>query len=194
MYKQREDGKPFRRKQPSNRAIGYGCHLRRTRLYGLATAVLVAPSLSGCGKSAPTLNTVTVEHAVAASIMAQHHLYATVICPSKVPRKAGFAFKCTASLNVGTYPVSVTETNSKGHVEYQNQEPLATLNIAKVEQAIKQSIGSQRHLNSTVSCPAEVIQKKGIVFTCTAVVNGKTYPFEVTEVDDEGHVRYIGRR
>ncbi len=194
MYKPREDGKPFRRKRAFSRAIGYSCHLRRTRLYGLATAVLVVPSLSGCGKSAPTLNTVTVERAVAASILTQHHLYATVKCPSKVPRKARFAFICTASLNVGTYPVSVTETNSKGHVEYQNQAPLATLDIAKVEQAIKQSISSQRHLNSTVTCPVEIIQKKGIVFTCTAVVNGQSYPFEVTEIDNEGHVRYIGRK
>jgi Domain of unknown function (DUF4333) len=194
MYKPREDVEPFRRKQASNRAIGYSRHLRRTRLYGLATAILVVPSLSGCGESAPTLKTVTVERAVAASIMAQHHLYATVRCPSNVPRKAGDVFTCTASLNVGTYPVSVTETNSKGHVEYQNQNPLATLNITKVEQAIKQSISSQRHLNSTVTCPAEVIQKKEIVFTCTAVVNGKSYPFEVTEVDNAGHVRYVGRR
>jgi hypothetical protein len=174
--------------------IGYSCHLRRTRMFGLATVVLVAPSLAGCGKSAPTMSTLTVEHAVAGSILAQHHLNATVHCPSKVPRKAGYAFICTASLNVGTYPVSVIETNSKGHVEYQNQEPLATLNITKVEQAIKQSISSQRHLDSTVTCPTEVIQKKEIVFTCTAVARGKSYPFEVTEVDDEGHVRYIGRR
>jgi hypothetical protein len=193
MYKPREDGKPFRRTQAFSRAIRYSCHLRRTRLYGLAIAVLV-PSLAGCGKSAPTLNTVTVERAVAASILAQHHLYATVSCPSKVPQKAGYAFICTASLNVGTYPVSVTEINSRGHVEYQNQAPLSTLDIAKVEQAIKQSISSQRHLNSTVTCPVEVIQKKGIVFTCTAVVNGQSYPFEVTEVDDNGHVRYVGRR
>ena len=152
------------------------------------------PSLSGCGKSQPTLNTVTVEHAVAASIAAQHHLSATVKCPSNVPRKAGWAFTCTASLNVGTYPVSVTETNNKGYVKYQNQEPLATLDIAKVEQSIEQSIRSQRRLNSTVRCPPEVIQKEGTVFTCTATINGRAYPFEVTEVDDDGHVRYVGRR
>jgi hypothetical protein len=140
------------------------------------------------------MSTITVERAVAASILAQHHLTATVHCPPKVPRKAGYAFTCTASLDVGTYAVSVTETNSKGYVKYQNQEPLAILDIAKVQQAIEQSIGSQRHLGSTATCPAEVIQKEGIVFTCTATVNGKSYPFEVTEVDDEGHVRYIGRR
>jgi hypothetical protein len=38
-----------------------------------------------------------------------------------------------------------------------------------------------------------VIQKAGIVFTCTATVAGRSYPFAVTEVDDHGHVRYVGR-
>lgn len=141
----------------------------------------------------PTLNTVTVEHAVAASILTQHHINASVSCPSKVPRKAGVVFTCTASLNVGTYPVAVTETNNSGRVKYQNQAPLAALNIAKVERAIEQSIGTKRHHNSTVTCPAEVIQKKGIVFTCTAKVDGRSHPFEVTEVDDNGHVSYVGR-
>lgn len=149
--------------------------------------------LSGCGTSKPALKTVTVERAIAASILTQHRLYATVRCPPKVPKKAGTAFTCTASLNVGTYPVTVTETNDSGHVSYQDQAPLVALDIAKVQQAIGQSIGSQRHLGATVTCPAEVIQKAGIVFTCTATVNGKPYPFEVTETDNDGHVRYVGR-
>jgi Domain of unknown function (DUF4333) len=156
-------------------------------------AVLLAPSLSGCGTSGPTLKTATYERAIAASILAQHHLTATVRCPPEVPRKAGVTFTCTASLDAGTYPVSVTETNNSGHVEYQNETPLLTLDIAGVERAIEQSISSQRHLKSTVSCPAEVIQKKGIVFTCIAEVSGRSYPFEVTEVDENGHVRYVGR-
>jgi hypothetical protein len=154
---------------------------------------LVASPLCGCAKSTPTLNTVTVEHAVAASILTQRHLSTTVRCPAHVPRRAGLVFTCTASLDVGTYPVSVTETNGSGHVRYQNQTPLVTLSITGVEQAIKQSIGSQRHLAATVTCPAEVIQKAGVVFTCTAVISGRSYPFEVTESDDKGHVRYIGR-
>jgi hypothetical protein len=158
----------------------------------MAAAVLVAP-LSGCGTSRPALKTVTVERAIAASILAQHHLYVTARCPPDVPKEAGTVFTCTASLNVGTYPVTVTETNDSGHVSYQDQAPLATLNVAKVERAIEQSITSQRHLSSTVTCPAEVIQKAGIVFTCTATVNGKSYPFEVTETDSNGHVSYIGR-
>lgn len=149
---------------------------------------------SGCGKSAPKLNTVTVEHAVAASILTQHHLYTTVRCPPTVARKAGVTFTCTASLDAGTYPVLVTETNDSGHVRYQNNAPLVTLDITSIEQAIKQSIHSQRHLDATVACPAEVIQKAGTIFTCTATLKGRRFPFEVTEIDGDGHVRYIGRR
>jgi hypothetical protein len=153
---------------------------------------LVAASLPGCGSSTPTLNTVAVKRAIAESILTQHHLYATVSCPSKVPRKAGFAFTCTASLNVGTYPVLVTETNGSGHVRYENRAPLVSLDVAGVERTIRQSIRSQRGLDSTVSCPAEVIQKTGIVFTCMATVDGRGYPFTVTEVNGDGHVRYVG--
>jgi hypothetical protein len=95
--------------------------MRRVCLSGLLAAVVVAPALYGCGSNAPMLNTVTVRRAIAESILTQHHLYATVSCPSRIPRKAGFAFTCTANLNVGTYPVMVTETNGSGHVRYENQ-------------------------------------------------------------------------
>jgi hypothetical protein len=165
----------------------------RARPVGLVAAVLVGPLLSGCGSSTPTLNTVTEERAIAASIQTQHHLYATVHCPSKPPRKAGFTFVCMADLDVGMYPVTVTETNDSGHVRYQDQNPLVTLDVAKVKQSITQSIRSQRRLSAIVTCPAEVLQKAGIVFTCTATVSGRGYPFAVTEVDGYGHVRYVGR-
>jgi uncharacterized protein DUF4333 len=166
---------------------------RRARPFGLAAAVLVGPLLPGCGSSTPTLNTVAEERAIAASILTQHHLHAAVQCPSDPSRKAGFTFTCTAKFDVGTYPVTVTETNGRGHVRYQDQDPLVALDIAKVEQSIAQSIRTQRRLGSTVICPAEVLQKAGIVFTCTATVSGRRYPFAVTEVDGDGHVRYIGR-
>jgi hypothetical protein len=147
----------------------------------------------GCGSSEPRLKIASVERAIAASIVAQHHLFATVSCPPKVPQKAGVAFTCTAALNVGTYPVGVTETNGAGHVRYENRAPLAILDIPAVEHAIWKSIRTQRHLDPAVSCPHEVIQRAGIGFTCTAMINGRRYPFSVTELDSEGHVRYVGR-
>jgi hypothetical protein len=168
--------------------------MRCARLPGLLAAVLMASALYGCGSSTPILNTGAVRRAIAASILTQHHLHATVSCPSEVPQKAGLVFTCTASLDVGTYPVVVTETNSSGHVRYENQAPLIALDITGVERAIRQSIRGQRGLESTVICPGEVIQESGLVFTCMATVNGQRYPFSVTEVDGKGHVRYIGRR
>ena len=114
--------------------------LRRIRFFGLAVTALAAPSISACGSSTPTLSVVPVERAIAASILAQHHLHATVHCPTNAPLKAGFVFACTAKLDVGAYPVLVTETNARGHVRYLNQAPLAVLDIARVERAIGQSI------------------------------------------------------
>jgi len=166
--------------------------LRRIRLFGLAITALVGLSISACGSSEPTLSMVPVERAIAASILAQHHLRTTVRCPTNAPRKTGFAFTCKAELDVGAYPVLVTETNASGHVRYLNQAPLVVLDIARVERAIEQSIGAQRGLRSTVVCPAEVIQKAEVAFTCTATIAGRGYPFDVTEVDSDGHVRYVG--
>jgi hypothetical protein len=95
---------------------------------------------------------------------------------------------------VGTYPVTVTETDGNGRVSYRDDKPLVVLNIAKVQHAIEASVFSQRKLRATASCPSEVLQRAGIVFRCTAVVRGRTrrYPFEVREVDGAGHVRYVG--
>lgn len=163
--------------------------VRRSLGYG-ATLVAIL-SISACGSSGTaTLNTVRVERAVANSILKERGLYTTVACPSKVPRKAGRVFVCQAHLAVGTYPVTVTETNGNGYVRYENRTALVVLkNIANIERAIQASIARQRHLRSTVSCPAEVLQQAGLTFTCEATVNGRHYPFSVTEIEGE-HVRY----
>jgi hypothetical protein len=164
------------------------------RLLMLALAGAIA--LAACGSSSGSkLDTGRVERAMAASILAQRGLRATVTCPSEVPVKTGYTFTCNAKLDVGSYPVTVVVTNSKGHVRYENHAPLIALNTEKVEHAIAASIASQRHLTATVNCPEEVLQKAGVTFTCTAVVAGnpKHYPFVVTQTDDHGHVRYVGR-
>jgi hypothetical protein len=148
--------------------------------------------LSGCGNSA-TLNTSTVERAIAASILAQRHAHTTVACPSNVPRRAGVVFTCTAKLQVGGYPVTVTQLNNLGYVRYANPAPLVLLNTSRVEKSIAHSITTQRHLHATVACPTEVLQKTGIAFRCTATIHGVRYPFDVTQVDGRGNVRYIGR-
>jgi hypothetical protein len=70
------------------------------------------------------------------------------------------------------------------------------LNTEKVEYAIERSSLNQRDKNVDVSCPAGVHQKKGLVFSCAAVLSsgsradrGSTR-FVVTQLDDKGRVHY----
>lgn len=65
------------------------------------------------------------------------------------------------------------------------------LNTERVERAIEGSILSQRHLASMVSCPVNIVQKAGVVFTCQATVTGRAFPVQVTETDGRGHVTYV---
>jgi hypothetical protein len=168
---------------------------RPTRFVGVSATLLIAMWTWGCGTSTPTLDAARVQSAVASSILTERGLRSTVTCPSNVPREANHVFTCTARLDVGRYPVTVVETDGTGHVRYESRRPLVALNVAKVEHAIATSILRERHLVATVTCPAEVLQRSGIAFTCTAVISGRSrrYPFSVTEVDEQGHVQYVGR-
>jgi hypothetical protein len=160
----------------------------------VAAAALASACVCACGSSVKNLDSATVERAIAASILHQRHLEATVVCPSKVVQQAGHVFTCSAHLDVGEYPLTVTELDGSGKVRFRDGNPLVALNIAKVRSAIQASVLSQRHLNATVSCPAEVLQRAGLIFGCTAVLDGqdRRYPFVVREIDNAGHVRFLG--
>jgi hypothetical protein len=170
----------------------------RTYKRGYVLAVGIGLSLiavlAGCGSSSSGvhLNKVGLERAIAESILTEHHIYTLVSCPTE-PQQEGLKFTCEAMLTVGRYPIEVTETNGKGHVSYANTTPLVVLDSASVTRAIKRTLLTERGLHAHVSCPSNVLQQKGVIFTCTAVVRGKSYPFEVTEVDSRGAVHYIGR-
>lgn len=67
------------------------------------------------------------------------------------------------------------------------------LNTEKIERAIEHSSLAQRGKHAQVSCPSGVHQKKGLVFSCTAVVKRDSTRFVVTELDGAGHVHYEAR-
>ena len=167
---------------------------RLTKLVAVSAALLATACVCACESSTRSLDSAKVERAIAGSILKEHDLHATVACPSKVPQKSGHVFTCTARLDVGAYPVTVTEVDGSGRVRYANERPLVVLDVAKVQQAIEASVYSQRRLRATAACPPEVLQQKGLVFRCTATVAGsaRSYPLLVTETDGRGHVRYIG--
>lgn len=166
---------------------------RRSLALGLAT-IWGACGAGGCGSSASTrkLDTVTLERAIAESILTEKHIYTLVSCPASTPQQEGRKFTCEAKLTVGTYPIYVTETNRSGHVRYGNQAALIALNTSRVARAIEASVLGERHLHARVSCPSGVLQQKGLTFTCTAKVGHKSYPFKVSEIDSDGHVHYVG--
>jgi hypothetical protein len=161
----------------------------------ITAALLALAALAGCGSSASTatLDTVKLERAIAGSILTGHHVYTLVSCPAQVPQRRGHRFACTANLSVGSYPVYVTEMDGDGHVSYGDDTQLSTLDTQRVEQSIATSIHTQRGLRARVACPSEVLQQRGLAFTCTAVVGNRRYPFAVTESDGDGRARYVGR-
>ena len=74
------------------------------------------------------------------------------------------------------------------------------LNTARVAHSIEQSILAQRHLTSSVVCPAVVPQQQGKTFECIATTRttkppikvGKT-TFVVTVQSSKGYVTYAGK-
>lgn len=74
------------------------------------------------------------------------------------------------------------------------------LDIARVERSIEQSIRSERHLASSVTCPQYVTQEVGVTFECVATTASakkpgtliKT-PFVVTVQNKAGYVTYTGK-
>jgi Domain of unknown function (DUF4333) len=150
--------------------------------------------MSGCGSGSSTMSTAQIEKTISKTILRERGIQTAVKCPGHVQRKAGVEFVCAANLEVGSYPIAVTVTDSKGRTRFGNTAPLVILNSGKVQRAIEASILAQRHLRSSVSCPAQVLQRAGVNFACTAIVGGKSYPFAVTETNSAGHVRYVGLR
>jgi hypothetical protein len=174
--------------------------LPAARIASIATlAATMTVIAAGCGSSSPTLGTAAIESSITKALLVQRGARADVTCPAKVPAKKGAQFTCNAALNVGEYPVSVTEIDGKGGVKWGSKAALVILNTSHVSSAIEQSVLAQRGVKSTVVCPRDVLQKVGLSFVCKAVVaragskvKAGTYQFRATESDSLGHVRYVG--
>lgn len=168
--------------------------MRPDRLASVLAIALCGLALSGCGSGMSSLDTARVQQSIAASILAQHHLAVPVTCPEKVPLENGREFECRAKLEVGAYPVRAIEINDNGRVRYANQAPLIVLNVEAVKRAIARSMLSHRQATASITCPSQVLQKQGIFFTCSATTASHSRVFDVTIVDDNGHVRYVEAR
>jgi hypothetical protein len=162
----------------------------------LATVLALSTLLAAaCGSSSPTtpgvLDVAAIQSAIQHSIAKERGITTIVICPADVLRKAGVHFTCPARLDVGSYPISVVET-AAGRVTYSGIAPLRVLDSRTIELAIEHAILKQRHLTAVVTCPQEILQQKGLRFTCTAKTRKGVAVFTVTEFDGDGHLRSVG--
>jgi hypothetical protein len=169
---------------------------RRVGARAVAAVGLAALVATACGSSSPpkvaTMATAPVMRAIAQTIKRQHRISTVVVCPAHPKKKAGFRFTCLAKLAVGSYPVEVVETNSHGGVRFSNSTPLRLLNSHTVELAIQRAVHAQRRLKATVVCPAPILQKAGLVFTCTVRTKRGSSRFRVTEANSRGRVTFVG--
>jgi len=105
----------------ATRAASLGWTLRGVELFrsswDSSGALPFWPSWNG-SSSPVILNTVRVERAIEASILAQRHLASSVSCPVNIVQKAGVVFDCVASVRGRQFTVVVTETDGNGHVVY----------------------------------------------------------------------------
>jgi type IV pilus biogenesis protein CpaD/CtpE len=166
--------------------------LPRARLAAvLALSTLLAAACDSSSPATPAvLDVAGIQSAIEHSIAQERGIATIVICPD-VPRKSGFRFTCTARLDVGSYPINVVE-DANGGVTYSGDAPLRVLDSRTVELAIQHAILKQRHLAAVVSCPQEILQQKGLRFTCTARTGKGVAVFTVTELDGDGHLRSVG--
>ena len=90
----------------------------------------------------------------------------------------------------GSLVVGVLVATSLAITACGSSDPTIILNTEKIERSIEQSSLAQRGADAEVSCPSGVHQKKGLAFSCTAVVGRTTTRFVVTQRDESGHVHY----
>jgi hypothetical protein len=168
--------------------------LVRRRLATAGAACTAALLLASCGSGGGAeMHTESVAKTIGRALTRQRGVAAEVTCPKTVPRRPGFRFACTAHLEVGDYPVEAVVTTSRGAVRYTGLGPLRVLDTARVAHAIEASVRTQRHLSGRASCPSQVLQRKGIQFSCAVTLTGRgTYKVLVREVDDLGRVRFAG--
>lgn len=158
----------------------------------VSVLVAAALGLAACGSQARTLRTANVALAIAATIHRQYGITTAVTCPADPPEQSGYRFACTARLAVGTYRVAVRETDSNGTVSYTGPGPLRALDSASIEHAIRTAMRRRRWRVVSVHCPSPVLQRSGLVFTCTARTHaGTIVRFTVREDDGNGRITLV---
>jgi Domain of unknown function (DUF4333) len=159
---------------------------RGAGLVGLVAALAVA----GCSSGETVLDVTKVKQDIAAAMAQKNHITTPVTCPQKkriAAIKKGRQFVCQAHLAVGSIAVTVTETNDKGHVNVR-WAPFAMIPTDRLKRLITTTIADRTGLHAAATCPQPALERKGLGFTCRAVVRGTSHTVDVTQTGDRGQV------
>ena len=141
------------------------------------------------------VNPARVSSAIAAAVRDKRHVTASVTCPTGIALKRGLPFYCVAQVGARITPFHVTQTDGSGHVTFVGVSPQHTplLATTALADAIATSIRTSRNIRATVRCPNDIPRQRGLSFVCSAAApSGAVTPFEVRQLDDNGHVSYRG--
>jgi len=100
--------------------------VRHLRTLAWVLAVSCAAALVATGCSDPTINVTELEAELSVQIAGRLGVEpgaVAVSCPDEVPLDAGSAVTCTATADGGSYPVTVTQVDGQGSVQWSLDDP-----------------------------------------------------------------------
>ncbi|MCM2256267.1 MAG: DUF4333 domain-containing protein [Vicinamibacteria bacterium] len=113
----------------------------------------------------------------------------SVTCPEQRETKAGDSFECTAEIDHGKVPVTVTQKDGDGTVSAELKQ--AILKVGELEKLIAGNIKESTGDDATVSCgPKFRPSTPNETFDCTAKTPDADVKIKVTVKDDQGNVRF----
>lgn len=113
----------------------------------------------------------------------------SVTCPEERETKAGDSFECTAEIDHGKIPVTVTQKDGDGTVSAELKR--AILKVGELEKLIAGNIKESTGDDATVDCgPKFRPSTPNETFDCTASTPDADLKIKVTVQDDQGNVRF----
>nr|WP_242032755.1 DUF4333 domain-containing protein [Oscillatoria sp. FACHB-1406] len=116
-----------------------------------------------------------------------------VDCPPDVKIEAGKKFDCEVTIPQGKFKAAVEMKDDKGTITWNSKN---VLNVASLEQTIKDEVKKQKQLDITIDCgssksPVRFFEKVGETFTCPATTaDGKKGAAQITIKDETGQVSW----
>lgn len=168
--------------------------MSNTSLRPVAPITLLTVALAAAGCST-TIQMDTVKKSIADGVTEQVGLHPdSVTCPAE-PRqaKANDEFECTVvPKEGGRLTVKVTQKDDQGNITWSVMKTEGLLDLAKVEESVKQGLKEQAQVDATVSCGGRWKgAKKGDAFDCEAkTATGETVTVLVNVTDDEGNIQW----